>query len=406
MNLRERLIAVIAERGPMSVAEYMAACLHDPEGGYYATRPRLGEKGDFITAPNVSQMFGELLGLWAAEIWNRLGRPPRVSLVELGPGDGTMMADVLRAAKAAPAFLAACRVWLAETSVPLAALQAAAPKDAPARWIETIEALPADVPLILLANEFLDCLPIDQAAWTGEGWLERRVGVDGAGELAFVMGSTSTHARPPDAPSIMRPRGAARHLPREEAQGRIENATARPSILHREAGETFRGASYSRRDGGGVRPPGSILEFSTALTAFGQAIGGLIARAGGAALFIDYGRDTPGCGDTLQAVRNHHKESPLAHPGEADLTAHVDFPAFLEAARAAGALTPRARSQGDFLRALGIETRAAALAGARPDSAGLIARQLARLIAPGQMGDLFKAACVHAPGLVPPGFEV
>ncbi len=230
-----------------------------------------------------------------------------------------------------------------------------------ARWVESLAAVPTDAPLIVLANEFLDCLPIDQAVLTDRGWMERRVAMDAGGRFNF-------------------------------------------SCLPRGAGEVARG-SHLPRDGGGVEPLGAIVEWSDVLTAFGHTLGDAIARAGGAALFIDYGRDAPGHGDTLQALRNHRKESPLAHPGEADLTAHVDFPAFLRAAQAAGAATAPIRSQGDFLRALCVETRAAALAKARPDRADLIGRQLARLIAPDQMGDLFKAACVHSPGLAAPGFE-
>lgn len=348
MNLRERLIAGIAEGGPMSVADYMIACLHDPCGGYYATRPRLGAGGDFITAPHVSQMFGELLGLWAAEVWDRLGRPPRARLVELGPGDGVMMTDILRAARTVPGFLAACEVWLMETSAPLRALQKTAMGDTPPRWIGNLAALPTDAPLIVLANEFLDCLPIDQAVFTAEGWMERRVGVDEEGGLAFRLAGLASP---------------------------------------------------------GVGPLGAVLESSNDLAAVGQTVGEVIGRAGGAALFTDYGRAAPGYGDTLQALRGHRKESPLAHPGDADLTAHVDFPAFLSAVRQTGARAAPIRSQGDFLRALGVETRAAALAGARPDRAEAIGRQLARLTAPDQMGDLFKVACIHSPGLLPPGFE-
>ncbi len=360
MKLRERLIAAIAEGGPMSVADYMTACLHDPGGGYYATRPSLGADGDFITAPHVSQMFGELLGLWAADVWDRLGCPPRVRLVELGPGDGTMMTDVLRAAEAAPGFAAAGEVWLVEASAPLRASQETALAGTQVRWAKSLAAVPTDAPLIVLANEFLDCLPIDQAVFTAEGWMERRVGVDAGGRLGF-------------------------------------------SFLRRAAGEVAGGFCVPR-DGGGVPPLGAMLEWSDDLVAFGQTVGDLIARAGGGALFIDYGRDAPGYGDTLQALRGHRKEGPLAHPGEADLTAHVDFPAFLAAARQSGALAAPIRSQGDFLRALGVETRAAALASARPDRAEVIGRQLARLIALDQMGALFKAACVHSPGLIPPGF--
>ena len=352
MSLRERLIAGIAAGGPMSVADYMTACLHDPDAGYYAARPRLGAAGDFITAPHVSQMFGELLGLWAVEVWERLGRPPRVRLVELGPGDGTMMTDMLRAARSSPGFLAAIEIWLVETSAPLTALQKTALDGASVRWAEDLLEVPTDAPRIILANEFLDCLPIDQAVFTAEGWSERRVGVDADGGLAFRLADAKS-------PGVG-PLGAV---------------------------------------------PGAVVEWSDALAAFGQSVGEIIARATGAALFIDYGRDAAGYGDTLQALRDHQRESPLAHPGAADLTAHVDFPTFLRAARTAGAITAPIRGQGEFLRALGVDSRAAALATARPDKADLIGRQLARLTRPDQMGELFKVACVHSPGLAPPGFE-
>lgn len=352
MSLRDRLISRIARGGPIGVADYMAACLHDPEGGYYAARPALGEAGDFITAPHVSQMFGELVGLWAAEVWERLGRPARARLVELGPGDGTMMGDMLRAARASPGFLAACDVVLVETSAPLRARQEAALGDR-ARWLRSLDEVPSDTPVILVANEFLDCLPIRQAVRDGEAWRERLVGADGRGEMAFEAG------QPICFPPL--------------------------SSLHGEGGEIF--------------------EWSEALVEFGGLVGELVTRASGGALFIDYGRDVPGLGDTLQALRGHAKEDPLANPGLADLTAHVDFPAFLAAARGAGAAAGPVRTQRAFLQDLGIEQRAAALARARPDEAGKIARQLHRLIAADQMGKLFKAACVRSPDLAAPGFE-
>jgi SAM-dependent MidA family methyltransferase len=331
----------------------MEICLHDDEEGYYATSPRLGEAGDFITAPLVSQMFGELLGLWAAEAWARLGRPDRVRLVELGPGLGVMMGDALRAARLVPGFLEACEVWLVETSAPLRERQASALEGTPSpRWTGSLADVPADFPLIVLANEFLDCLPIRQAVRTSAGWRERRVGLDSAGGLAFVPAE-------PVAP----PPGLAR------------------------------------------LPVGTIVEWSDALNRLGHTVGGLMTAAGGAALFIDYGRDTPGPGDTLQALREHCKESPLANPGRADLTAHVDFPAFLSAAQASGAAVGPIRTQGAFLSDLGVRGRAAALAKARPDRAATIHRQLQRLIGAEQMGELFKAAVVHQPGLSAPGFE-
>ena len=344
MSLRDRLTAAIALSGPISVAHYMTLCLHDPDDGYYATAPRLGETGDFVTAPLISQMFGELLGLWAAEVWERLGAPPRARLVELGPGDGTMMRDVLRAAKAAPAFLAACEIWLVETSAPLRTRQGAALDGYCVRWAASLADLPADAPTIILANEFLDCLPITQMIFVEGWWAERRVGVDAKGDLAFVP------------------------------------------AYEDEAGPM-------------------IHEHCVALAETARTVAGLIGAAGGAALFIDYGRDTPGYGDTLQALRGHRNEHPLHHPGAADLTAHVDFPALAAAAESAGLEATAILKQGDFLQRLGIKARAAALARARPDKSDQIGRQLERLIAADKMGELFKVVCLHAPGLSAPGFE-
>jgi SAM-dependent MidA family methyltransferase len=352
MTLRDRLGRVIAREGPMSLDRYMDLCLHDPDDGYYATRPALGAKGDFITAPLVSQVFGELLGLWSVDIWLRMGRPTPFRLAELGPGGGEMMSDALRAAKVAPGFLEACELWLVETSPPLRARQSAAIASlASARWAERMEEIPDDAPLILLANEFLDCLPIRQAQRTPLGWRERRIDRHAGASLAFSLGG------PPP-------------------------------------------WSVDGVDG----PVGAVVEWSDALAEFGRKVGALVVKTGGAALFVDYGRDAPGFGDTLQALRGHIKECPLAHPGEADLTAHVDFPAFLSAARSAGARTPPIRSQGDFLCELGARSRSAALARARPDRARLIERQLDRLIAQDQMGALFKAAVVLSPGLSAAGF--
>ncbi|HEY3697615.1 class I SAM-dependent methyltransferase [Phenylobacterium sp.] len=352
MSLRDRLAGQVRAGGPLTVAQYMTACLHDPDFGYYATRPGLGADGDFITAPLVSQMFGELIGVWAAECWDRLGRPARVLLVEAGPGDGTLMGDVLRAAGLVPQFLAAAEVWLVEVSEPLRAVQRARLGE-DVRWAKSLGDLPAGAPVILLANELLDCLPARQWVRTAKGWSERMVGLDAQGALAFGLG------------------GAAPPVPSGWAQER----------------------------------PGDVLEVSAAQEAFGDAAGALAAREGGCALLIDYGRAAPGPGDTLQALRRHQKVDPLATPGEADLTVHADFPAVLAAAARQGASLAPLLTQGEFLRRLGIEARAAALSRARPDRAGQVARQLERLTGPDQMGELFKAACVHSPGWTPPGFE-
>lgn len=356
MSLQARLVRDIAEHGPMTVADYVTRCLHDPKDGYYATRPRLGAEGDFITAPLVSQMFGELIGLWAVETWRRLGAPERFRLVEVGPGDGTLMADALRAARLAPEFLQAAELVLVEPSRPLREAQARrlAEADLPPRWVESLERLEDDLPLVLAANEVLDCLPARQFVRTEDGWAERRVGLDDQGRLAFGL--------------------------------------ARPS-----AG--FRKPAYPVE-------PGQVVEISPAQAAFGATLGRLTAARGGAALLIDYGRDRPGPGDTLQGLIRHQKVGPLERPGEADLTMWADFPAVMEAALMAGADVTGCRGQGAFLKALGVEARAARLKAARPEAAEVVERQLQRLVAPDQMGTLFKACAIFSPrSLAVPGFE-
>lgn len=356
MSLKARLAREIAIGGPMTVADYVTRCLHDPDGGYYATRPAIGEGGDFITAPMVSQMFGELIGLWAAELWSRLGAPDRFRLVEVGPGDGTLMADALKAARLAPGFLEACDLVLIEPSGPLRQMQALrlADGDLAPRWVSGLDRVETDAPIILIANEVLDCLPARQFVKTQDGWAERRVTVGDDGELAFGL-------TPPSS--------------------------------------------------GFVRPafdmaPGQVIEISAQQAGFGHALGQMMRAATGAALLIDYGRARPEAGDTLQALYRHRKVDPLAQPGQADLTQWADFPTVLEAAVHAGADVTGCLGQGEFLHRLGIAARADGLKAGRPDAAPIIDRQLARLTAPDQMGELFKAAAVFAPhGLVVPGWE-
>jgi NADH dehydrogenase [ubiquinone] 1 alpha subcomplex assembly factor 7 len=350
-SLKDRLKAEIAQSGPISVAEYMTRCLHDAADGYYATRPAIGSGGDFITAPVVSQMFGELLGLWCVESWTRLGKPSPFRLVEAGPGDGTLMADLLRAVRLAPDFVAAADLWLVETSTPLKAAQAeklAGAALAPS-WAGSLDEAPDGAPVILIANELLDCLPTRQFIMTPGGWVERLVGLSPEGELSFGL-APSEHGEVPE-------------------------------------------------------PGALVLEVSPAQEAFGSQVGARLAADGGAALIIDYGRDKPEFGDTLQALKAHEKVDPLAFPGESDLTIHVDFPGLLAAARAAGAEADDPVPQGLFLGRLGIQHRAEALIAARPDRAPVIGRQLARLVAPDQMGELFKAVSIHQPGFTAPGFE-
>jgi len=357
MSLEDRLKAHIEAHGPLTIAQYMSWCLHDPQAGYYATRPKLGESGDFVTAPLVSQMFGELLGLWAAEAWSRMGRPARVILAEAGPGDGTLMSDALRAARLEPAFLAAADLYLIETSPVLMKAQAERLGVGPLapRWVHALSQLPTDAPLILLANELLDCLPARQFVKTAKGWAERMVGLGLDGALAFGLAA--------------QPVGDALTKALPDAE------------------------------------PGAVLEVSAAQQAFAAELAARIVAQGGAALLIDYGRDGPGPGDTLQALKGHRKVSPLESPGEADLTVHADFPAAADAARAAGAHASAILTQGEFLLRLGMGARTQALIAARPDRAQTLQRQLARLTAPDQMGSLFKVLAIHPRAEPPPGFE-
>jgi SAM-dependent MidA family methyltransferase len=354
MSLTERLKRRIEIEGPMTTAAFMTACLHDPVHGYYATRPSLGPSGDFITAPLVSQMFGELIGLWAAQTWIEMGRPKRLLLVELGPGDGTLMSDLLRAVRRVPGFLDAAELWLVEPSPPLRALQIERLGAAGARWASRLGEIPTGTAMILIANEVLDCLPARQFVRTETGWAERRVGLDAAGALAFGLAPTAPDAFPPALD---------------------------------------------------VAPVGSVLEQSAAQEALGAEIGQRLAQDGGAALLIDYGRDRFGFGDTLQAVRAHRKVGVLETPGAADLTVHADFPAVAAAARAGGGAASEIITQGEFLRRLGIDARAASLTAANPELAGALQRQLARLVDPDQMGELFKVLALTSPGLIAPAFE-
>ena len=317
---------------------------------YYA-RPAspFGRAGDFTTAPEISQAFGEVLGAWCAVIWERMGRPDQVILAEVGPGRGTLMADALRAvSQAAPGFHDAARVHLVEASPSLRDAQARALPGQVAAWHEDIATLPPG-PLLLLANEFLDALPIRQFIRRGDAWLERHV-ADGA----FV------------------------ELPATDALPMPEAA-----------------------------PEGAVKEVCEPALGFVAALAARLATQGGAALLVDYGYALPGFGDTLQAMRAQETGlDPLAEPGSRDLTAHVDFPALAEAARAAGAAACGPLPQGLLLQRLGLMTRAAMLAQARPRLAGDILSGAERLVAAEGMGRLFKALALCDPRLAHlPGFE-
>jgi len=351
--LGRRIAAAIRQAGPISVATYMAAALGDPEHGYYTRRQPIGLSGDFITAPEVSQIFGELLGLWCAATWELMGRPPRAVLVELGPGRGTLMADALRAMAAVPAMCAAVEIHLVETSPTLRAVQAETLRGIPVRWCERLAEVP-DAPLLLLANELFDALAVRQFQRGLTGWHERLIALtaDGAG-FRFVL---SPLAVP----------------------------------------ESGMGAPVSVAGA----PLQSIVEVCPGGLALAQEIGERVARAGGAALIVDYGTATTRLHETLQAVRRHGSHPVLAAPGEADLAAHVDFGALAAAARRAGAITLGPIEQGVFFGALGIAERLTALErGATPAQRAALRSGAARLTDPGQMGSLFKVLAIAHPAL-------
>jgi SAM-dependent MidA family methyltransferase len=350
----------IAAAGPMPVGEYMALCLADPQYGYYTTRDPLGRHGDFITAPEVSQMFGELIGLWMAATWTQMGSPDNVRVIELGPGRGTLMNDALRAMQVMPAFRAALALHLVEISPALRAQQERTLQDAgvPLAWHATLEDVPPG-PAIVIANEFFDALPINQAVKAATGWHERLIEIDAAGRLAFTV-----------------------------------------------AGDPI--PQFDRLLPAGLRaaPEAAIFEWRSDLVPL--QLGRRLMQNGGAALAIDYGHAQSAAGETLQAVGRHAFADPLGAPGSIDLTAHVDFAALARGVEAMGAVAYGPIAQAQLLRRLGIETRATTLKlKATRTGAAEIDSALARLIGEGRtgMGALFKAmAFVHPSVGVPPGF--
>jgi NADH dehydrogenase [ubiquinone] 1 alpha subcomplex assembly factor 7 len=352
------LLAGLGERirrdGPMRVDAYMQACHAHPLYGYRHKVASIGAAGDFVTAPEISQVFGELVGLWSAVVWESMGRPAPLRLVELGPGRGTLMRDALRAGKAIPQFLAAISVHLVEVSEPMRRLQRAAlPRGdtggAPAvTWHDTLAEVPAG-PAIVIANELLDALPIRQLVRAGQAWRERVVALDPRGHLTLTAGEA------------------------------VELETAVWA------------------------PEGAILELRAGED---ELLAALAARtAPCAALLIDYGPAGPAFGDTLQAVRGHAYADPLTEPGAADLTAHVQFAALAEKARAAGLAADGPITQAEFLGRLGIVERTARLMAANPARAAEIEAATQRLMSPGGMGQLFKVMAVRTPALpAPPPF--
>ncbi|MBX3508118.1 MAG: SAM-dependent methyltransferase [Parvibaculum sp.] len=353
-GLRDHLIRLIGETGPLPLSHYMALALGHPEHGYYITRDPLGRAGDFTTAPEVSQMFGELIGLWLADRWIAGGRPAPFALAELGPGRGTLMADALRAMRTVPGMVEAASVHFVETSPALREAQRARVPEA--QWHVSIGELPA-LPLFLIANEFFDALPVTQYQRTERGWCERCVDFrDGK----FVP--------------VLAPVAAAN-----------DKALA----------ENVRNA-----------PIGSIAETCPAATAIAEDIAARIAHHGGAALIIDYGYVKSAPGDTLQALRHHRFADPFDAPGEADITAHVDFEALAHAVRRGGAAAHGPVEQGPFLIALGIAARAERLArNAADPQKREIETALARLTGAEEMGSLFKVLGITPPGAgAPAGF--
>jgi SAM-dependent MidA family methyltransferase len=361
--LAARIRELVAHNGPMPVADFMALCLGDPVHGYYMQSNPFGAAGDFITAPEVSQLFGELVGVFLLTAWQRMGEPKRFHLAELGPGRGTLMADALRVLSLRPAALAGVTPHLVESSPRLRKVQqdtlgtrAPAPGHSP-RWHDSVGNLPDDAPLLVIANEFFDALPIRQHVLAAGRWRERCVGVDDAGALAFTLG-----------PGTL----AAGDLP---------------------AG--FAGLAE-----------GSVIETQPAANAIAEELGARIAAQGGAALVIDYGYRRTAPGDTLQALRVHTHVPVLEEPGRADLTAHVNFEALARAFGRGGVPARPLMTQGEFLLGLGLLERAGRLGSGKPaEVQEQIRDDVERLAAPAQMGDLFKVLAVAPQGLALPPFN-
>ncbi len=352
--LARKLAARLAAGRAISVHDYMEACLYDSEYGYYRTKAAIGQGGDFITAPEISQVFGELIGLWAGEVWRQMGDPAPVRLIELGPGRGTLMADALRALKVLPGFLAGATIHLVETSKALREAQ----RDALAQarvcvsWHDDLAGVPQG-PSILIANEFFDCLPVQQFDFDAAagGWRERMVGLEG-GAFRFAAGSI-----------VETPRGLG-----SAAVTEIED--------------------------------GAIFEHRPAI---GRMIDAFAARSPFAALIIDYGYSRPCFGDTVQAVRGHRFAGLFDAPGECDITAHVDFLHLQEGAADAKMNTFGPMPMGEWLLRLGVEARARQLlARASDEEATDLRSRVARLVDPAQMGVLFKVLALTNGASAPP----
>ncbi len=354
--LSKILAKQIKTTGPITLAEYMSVCLLHPKYGYYTTQDALGVDGDFTTAPEISQMFGELVGLCLAQCWMDQGSPDKFALVELGPGRGTLIADVMRATRQVPGFHIGADLHLVEASPRMRELQAKALPEHRPTWHDGVETLPTDCPVFVIANEFFDALPIRQFQRDAKGWREIMVGVTDDGVLQ---------------------RGLSDPAPIDALNARLEDTQ-----------------------------PGALVETCAHGTAVVDALARRIADHGGMALIVDYG-GWHSDGDTFQAVRGHRPVDPFAEPGRADLTAHVDFEALARAALLAGCAVSQFTKQGVFLERLGITARAQSLAKSHSGEA-LEAHVTAhrRLTHPDEMGSLFKVLGLY-PGTEspPPGLD-
>ncbi len=349
----ESLKRRLAEQGPISVADYMAWCLTEGNAAYYRSGNPLGASGDFVTAPEVSQIFGELIAMWSATVWRNMGAPMPFILAELGPGRGTLMQDALRAARSVPNFLEAAEVHLVETSETLKETQAEvlAPYCQP-HWHHGFDSVP-DGPLIVIANEFFDALPVEQHIYDDGGWHRRMVALNGSGGPSFVVGRLAV---PP--------------------------AELLPSS-----------------------PPhdGDILEHRPAAASLIGEFGRRAKSASIAVLIADYGYERRDYGDTLQAIRNHGYADPLESPGETDLSAHVNFAELAHFAEIAELDVWGPLSQSEFLLSIGLEQRLRQLmssANAEQQSALFLGAR--RLVDPYQMGSLFKVMALTSHDLGPP----
>jgi len=353
-TLLNRIRTLIRENGPISIADYMTICLSDRHHGYYVKQDPFGVSGDFITAPEVSQMFGELIGSWLRALWRRENGAAALKLVEFGPGRGTLMADMLRVIRRDPDLAAVTEVHLVETSAHLRSIQAETLLHSGFEpcWHDRFDNVPEGV-CYVIANEFFDAIPFRQFVRDGNDWAERVVGCGIAGELVFGL-----------KPAQLDLADHGLDLPAPQA--------------------------------------GQIVEVSPLRQAIAAEIAQRLSEQGGAGLIIDYGHATPGYGDTFQAVRNHDRDDVLAHPGDADLTSHVDFATLGEPFRRQGLTCPPVKTQSDFLLDMGLLERAGQLGRDKDDNVREMIRDaVERLAAPEQMGHLFKVLCVTSLDEIP-----